>query len=477
MSNPLQSLQSLSTTQWRDHDEEGLETTFTKEYTRLFPRSAVSSSSSHSGSEGGREVTIPQFYFSSSDGRVSAEKSARVGLLKREARLRFLGREIEGLAQGSVLDAVWGELMEGAGAVAEGEQEGGGAWIGYDAYAMVASALEAYGAAVAGILVPSGFYSFAPREDGKIRVEDVFEYVVGVASLRKMRIMLSAHDQEGSGFLSETDLERFIVQSVQDLPVLASLDQTFHVFYVCTAVRKFFFFLDPMRLGRISIKSILLSPVLSELFELEELDENGELDPSNPNGGELEPSGLARNWFTPKSARRVYADYLALDVDHNGMLSRDELRGYGTGTLTSAFLDRVFEECHTYGGEMDYKTYLDFVLAMENKSSPEALAFFFRLLDIHECGALTSFTIRYFFKAVQTEMVASGYYPAGSDVRIEDVQSEIFDMVAPSDPYRITLQDLIRSHRGATVVNILTDVSGFWCYDNREMLVAADDSE
>merc|ERR1711916_407471 len=113
----------------------------------------------------------------------------------------------------------------------------------------------------------------------------------------------------------------------------------------------------------------------------------------------------------------------------------------------------------TYGGEMDYKTYLDFVLAMENKSSPEALAFFFRLLDIHESGALTSFTIRYFFKAVQTEMVASGYYPAGSDVRIEDVQSEIFDMVAPSDPYRITLQDLVRSHRGATVVNILTDVS------------------
>ena len=29
------------------------------------------------------------------------------------------------------------------------------------------------------------------------------------------------------------------------------------------------------------------------------------------------------------------------------------------------FLERVFQECLTYEGEMDYKTYLDFVLAIE----------------------------------------------------------------------------------------------------------------
>jgi serine/threonine-protein phosphatase 2A regulatory subunit B'' len=35
--------------------------------------------------------------------------------------------------------------------------------------------------------------------------------------------------------------------------------------------------------------------------------------------------------------------------------------------LTSIFIDRVFEEFQTFEGEMDYKTFLDFVLAMENK--------------------------------------------------------------------------------------------------------------
>ena len=53
------------------------------------------------------------------------------------------------------------------------------------------------------------------------------------------------------------------------------------------------------------------------------------------------------------------------------MLSKSELLKYGTGTLTPAFIDRVFQECLTYEGEMDYKTYLDFVLALENRKDPQ----------------------------------------------------------------------------------------------------------
>ena len=63
--------------------------------------------------------------------------------------------------------------------------------------------------------------------------------------------------------------------------------------------------------------------------------------------------------------------YLNLDKDHNGMLSKAELLHYGTSTLTPAFVNRVFEVCLTYGGEMDYKTYLDFVLALENRKEPQ----------------------------------------------------------------------------------------------------------
>lgn len=104
------------------------------------------------------------------------------------------------------------------------------------------------------------------------------------------------------------------------------------------------------------------------------------------------------NWFSAPSALSIYGHYLNLDKDHNGMLSKTELGGYGSGTLTRSFLDRLFAECITYDGEMDYKTYLDFVLALENRQEPQSLQYLFRILDFDHQGYLTSFTLNYFFK-------------------------------------------------------------------------------
>ena len=56
-------------------------------------------------------------------------------------------------------------------------------------------------------------------------------------------------------------------------------------------------------------------------------------------------------------------------------------------------------------------------------------------------------------------------------VLFADVKDEIFDMVRPKDPLKITLQDLIECGQGETVVSILIDLNGFWTYENREVLV------
>lgn len=47
---------------------------------------------------------------------------------------------------------------------------------------------------------------------------------------------------------------------------------------------------------------------------------------------------------------------------------------------------------------MDYKTYLDFVLALESRQEPQSLQYLFRILDLDHQGYLTSFTLNYFFK-------------------------------------------------------------------------------
>ncbi|KAI4468465.1 serine/threonine-protein phosphatase 2a regulatory subunit b'' subunit gamma [Holotrichia oblita] len=155
---------------------------------------------------------------------------------------------------------------------------------------------------------------------------------------------------------------------------------------------------------------------------------------------ELSKEIQEQNWFSAPSALRVYGHYLNLDRDHNGMLSQSELAGYGSGTLTEPFLERVFQTCLTYGGEMDYKTYLDLVLALENRTEPQALAFLFQ------------------------QMRAHGAEP----VSFQDVKDELFDMVRPKDTEKITLEDLINCGQGDTFVSILIEFHGFWAYENRE---------
>jgi serine/threonine-protein phosphatase 2A regulatory subunit B'' len=63
-------------------------------------------------------------------------------------------------------------------------------------------------------------------------------------------------------------------------------------------------------------------------------------------------------------------------------------------------IDRIFEEYPTTNGEMDYKGFLEFVLAMDNKKAPEAIQYFWRVLDVYHKGAIDSFIINMFFRSI-----------------------------------------------------------------------------
>jgi serine/threonine-protein phosphatase 2A regulatory subunit B'' len=310
------------------------------------------------------------------------------------------------------------------------------------------------------LFTPSTFLKFRRDAAGRIDAGLFYEYVQNYVELLGERCSLSVFDSKGDGYLRENDVENFFLQFLEGVPSLQLLQEEFHNFYVFTAVRKLFFFLDPNGRLKISIKDILTSAVYREINEIQQAFD---LTPDDPR--------TARNWFSGHSAMNVYSTYLSLDRDQNGMLSKAELAQYEDGSLTSLFLDRIWEECKTYlndstgENEMDYKTFLDFTLAMENNKTPQALRWFFKILDVHKVGYLDVSVIRLFFREVMERMTDVDY-------NADDVMDEIFDMIKPARPYRITLQDLIDSGVGATVVSMLIDVNGFWAYDNRESLMA-----
>ncbi|KPP75279.1 serine/threonine-protein phosphatase 2A regulatory subunit B'' subunit gamma-like [Scleropages formosus] len=390
---------------------------FTKYYTEWKGGASATDQSSYKN--------IPRFYY-----RLPAEDEVLLQKLREESRAVFLQRKSRELLDNEELQNLWFLLDKHQVPPMSGDE----AMINYGSFLKVGEK--------AGVKCKQFFtarvYAKLLHNDpyGRISIMQFFNYVMRKVWLHQTRIGLSLYDVAGQGYLRESDLENYILELIPTLPQLDGLEKSFYSFYVCTAVRKFFFFLDPLRTGKIKIQDILACSFLDDLLELRDED--------------LSKESQESNWFSAPSALRVYGQYLNLDKDHNGMLSKEELSRYGTGTLTSIFLDRVYQECLTYDGEMDYKTYLDFVLALENRKEPAALQYIFKLLDMENKGYLNVFALNYFFR------------------------DEIFDMVKPKDPYKITLQDLVNSGQGDTVSSILIDLNGFWTYENREVLVAND---
>ncbi|XP_071962016.1 serine/threonine-protein phosphatase 2A regulatory subunit B'' subunit gamma-like isoform X2 [Antedon mediterranea] len=386
---------------------------------------------------------IPRFYY-----KLPSEDETLLQKLREESRAVFLQRRSRELLDNEELQNLWFLLDKHHTPPMVGEDQ----MINYEDFLKVS---QEAGPKCKPFFTATVFAKLLQNDPyGRISIMQFFNYVMRKVWLHQTRIGLSLYDVSGQGYLKESDLENYILELIPTLPQLDCLEKSFYSFYVCTAVRKFFFFLDPLHTGKIKIQDILACSFLDDLLELRDED--------------LPKEAQETNWFSAPSALRVYGQYLNLDKDHNGMLSKEELARYGTGTLTPVFLERVFQECLTYDGEMDYKTYLDFVLAMENRKDPQSIQYFFRLLDVQGRGYLNIFALNYFFRAIQDQMRQHGQEP----VSFEDVKDEIFDMVKPADPLKITLQDLIQSSQGETVGSILIDLNGFWTYENREVLMA-----
>jgi len=384
-------------------------------------------------------------------------KVARTNLLHRKSNEEILDEEdLHGIL------ALLKDHARERGPIGNGDVE----VIDYEGFARIREELVKRSERFKQFFTPSIFLKFPRDPSGCIAILPYFTFVVRKVTLKQTRVELSYYDEKRRGYLRERDMENFIFELIPRLPQLNSLQEEFYPFYVFTAVRKFFFFLDPKRTGRIHIHDLLSSNILSELYEQRQ---------EQP----LEASEAASNWFSMQSALKVYGAYLELDVNQNGMLSKHELSRFGSGMLTDVFIDRVFDEIQTYRDaetgerEMDYKAFLDFVLAMENKSSKQAIQYFWKLIDVHRQGRLDGFVINYFFRAI-VRLLQTKKFDVAS---VDDVKDEIFDMVKSKVPGIITLEDMIECRQGGTVLSMLIDAAAFQRYDNRESLMIGPDDD
>lgn len=98
----------------------------------------------------------------------------------------------------------------------------------------------------------------------------------------------------------------------------------------------------------------------------------------------------------------------------------------------------IFQPC-----EMDYKGFVNFLLAVESLSdfSKEALLYFWRILDLDRSGRLSREKIKYFYKDISRCLKNIGY-EAPSE---ESVVLEVFDLLSCNAAEGATLQDMVRA--------------------------------
>ena len=198
---------------------------------------------------------IPRFYFK----KPEIKNLIYMGI-RQEARTRFLHNKSAEILDKEDLEKLWYLLKSNTSFPDDGSER-----MNYDQFCSVANKLPSK---YRQFFQPSVFLKCDRDEYGRIEIVPFFHYIVRKVNLHQTRIQISLYDSAGYGYLKEKDLENFIFELIPSFPQLSSLQENFYPFYVITAVRKFFFFLDPKRTGKILIKDILTSPILAEFYEL-----------------------------------------------------------------------------------------------------------------------------------------------------------------------------------------------------------------
>jgi serine/threonine-protein phosphatase 2A regulatory subunit B'' len=397
-------------------------------------------------------VEIPRFF----NGHGSSAYSVLKQKFLKESRTRYLKVKAGELLDEEDLGALLNMLRSNK-VVDTSAESGALELIDYDGFKKAQSSA---GTRFQRFFKPLNFLKMPRDAFGRVAIVPFFSCIVKRVSCEQTKLQLSYYDSSGTGSLRETDLENLVFDLLPTIPSLDSYPQEFHPFYILTAVRKFYFFLDVRRQGSIPISRLLESEVLKE-FEDSRIKANGP-------GAERNMSDRS-SWFHPDSALRIYNIYAELDRDSNGMLNKSELRRFGQGTLSEVIINRIFEECQTYENQLDYKGFLDLALAFEHRASYAGLKYVWRLFDSNKCGSLTRKDISELFRAVHRTLISRSMLNGFIDP--DDVCDEVFDLILPAQPMVITFEDMLRSPHSSLVVGILTDATEFWAYDNRENTV------
>jgi len=409
--------------------------------------------------------------------------------LARCARMRITEEAAANIPTDSMLESFWHALMQNETTTTSPTVDAEGEMLNYRDFGVATQSLPL----IRKLISPSVFAAMPRDALGRVSARLLYRYCAALTNRMRLKVSLLPFDSTGTGVLNEADLDAFVHSQLSSFPTARSLGADFLPYYTFQVTRKFVFFLDPGRRLRIPISRLVDSPLLQEFMNLRNVTLRSSYLDHVLSGSSLLFGKTTRqtprdSWFHPVRALSVYAGYLKLDADRNGMLSQAEFSGAASGLLSPLFVQRVFEEVQMFpppgeaetedgsGGsgsgqekvskEMDYKTYVDFLLAYHDMAMPQSIRYFFRFLDMNHIGYIDETVVRMFVADVINVLRNAGHELNPN--LLSTMCSEYFDLVRPKVPGKVTVDDLINCRSAAHAIGLLIDGRGLLNYESRE---------
>jgi serine/threonine-protein phosphatase 2A regulatory subunit B'' len=181
------------------------------------------------------------------------------------------------------------------------------------------------------------------------------------------------------------------------------------------------------------------------------------------------------NYFSYEHFYVLYCRFWELDEDRDMLISQQDLQKYSPdGTMNPQIVERVFQghgrklACKTRG-KMNYEDFVWFCLCEEDKTTPKAIRFWFRVLDLDGDGVLCGYEMETFYGHTKKQLLQM----TTEGISFADVLCQVSDMLPFPLKRGIRLGDLLAVPQAAHVTfNMIMNVIRFLQFEQRDPFVA-----
>lgn len=293
------------------------------------------------------------------------------------------------------------------------------------------------------------FLDLSNKTNHTVFQNDLISHVIVQSYSVEYCIKLIQKDKKNTGSLTKSQFIKFVQEISQDFEFVDDLSDAIEkgFFIYCSYVtERFFVSLDPLKTGRISIENIVESDLFLCLVKLAERD-------GTPNP------------FDDKAAMHFLNEFIQMDGDKDGLLTKDDLLHMPGTRFTLSFVDQVFDtiasSCMT-----DFGWYFRFKIAYGNLGKPWANLFFFDIMDIDKNNELNETEVNYFFHdlALDYEDFYQKDHPP-----FENFATELFDICSATSS-RISKDEFINLTEAPKFVKHLVDLAAFAKWEHNDTI-------